>query len=234
MRRNAEVTSWKLDDGPRSASFLDLVLGGLDSDCMFSFTLALILLMFTPGPAVLTAAGFGASYGFRRSVGFVIGLLIGANLVCLAIVSGFAAVLFSVPWLRLVLVAASFGFLLFLASKIALAGVKLAFISSSRPPGIIGGILIQTVNPKAYAVMTSMVTGFSYAPDNLGFELTTKILIANVIWLPMHLMWLWAGVRLHALNLSDRTQRWINVTMAGGLVLVVLLSASSFLTAEQA
>ena len=82
--------------------------------------------------------------------------------------------------------------------------------------------------------MTSMVTGFSYAPDNLGFELTTKILIANVIWLPMHLMWLWAGVRLHALNLSDRTQRWINVTMAGGLVLVVLLSASSFLTAEQA
>ena len=64
MRRNAEVTSWKLDDGPRSASFLDLVLGGLDSDRMFSFTLALILLMFTPGPAVLTAAGFGASYGF--------------------------------------------------------------------------------------------------------------------------------------------------------------------------
>ena len=95
MRRNAEVTSWKLDDGPRSASFLDLVPSGLDSDRMFSFTLALILLMFTPGPAVLTAAGFGASYGFRRSVGFVIGLLIGANLVCLAIVSGFAAVLFS-------------------------------------------------------------------------------------------------------------------------------------------
>ena len=199
---------------------------------MLSFTAALLLIMLTPGPAVLTAAGFGASYGFRRSAGFVFGLLIGANLILLAVVTGFAAVLFSVPWLRLVLVAASFGFLLYLASKIALAGVKLAVISSSRPPGIIGGILIQTVNPKAYAVMTSMVTGFNYAPDAVGFELTTKILIANAIWLPMHFLWLWAGVQLHGLNLSDRTQRWINFIMAGGLVVAVVLSASSFLATD--
>ena len=199
---------------------------------MLSFTAALLLIMLTPGPAVLTAAGFGASYGFRRSAGFVFGLLIGANLILLAVVTGFAAVLFSVPWLRLVLVAASLGFLLYLASKIALAGVKLAVISSSRPPGIIGGILIQTVNPKAYAVMTSMVTGFNYAPDAVGFELTTKILIANAIWLPMHFLWLWAGVQLHGLNLSDRTQRWINFIMAGGLVVAVVLSASSFLATD--
>ena len=199
---------------------------------MLSFTAALLLIMLTPGPAVLTAAGFGASYGFRRSAGFVFGLLIGANLILLAVVTGFAAVLFSVPWLRLVLVAASLGFLLYLASKIALAGVKLAVISSPRPPRIIGGILIQTVNPKAYAVMTSMVTGFNYAPDAVGFELTTKILIANAIWLPMHFLWLWAGVQLHGLNLSDRTQRWINFIMAGGLVVVVVLSASSFLATD--
>ena len=199
---------------------------------MLSFTAALLLIMLTPGPAVLTAAGFGASYGFRRSAGFVFGLLIGANLILLAVVTGFAAVLFSVPWLRLVLVAASLGFLLYLASKIALAGVKLAVISSPQAPGIIGGILIQTVNPKAYAVMTSMVTGFNYAPDAVGFELTTKILIANAIWLPMHFLWLWAGVQLHGLNLSDRTQRWINFIMAGGLVAVVVLSASSFFATD--
>lgn len=205
---------------------------GLETAPVLSFTAALLLIMLTPGPAVLTAAGFGASYGFRRSAGFVFGLLIGANLILLAVVTGFAAVLFSVPWLRLVLVAASFGFLLYLASKIALAGVKLAVISSPRPPGIIGGILIQTVNPKAYAVMTSMVTGFNYAPDAVGFELTTKILIANAIWLPMHFLWLWAGVQLHGLNLSDRTQRWINFIMAGGLVVVVVLSASSFLATD--
>ena len=205
---------------------------GLETAPVLSFTAALLLIMLTPGPAVLTAAGFGASYGFRRSAGFVFGLLIGANLILLAVVTGFAAVLFSVPWLRLVLVAASFGFLLYLASKIALAGVKLAVISSSRPPGIIGGILIQTVNPKAYAVMTSMVTGFNYAPDAVGFELTTKILIANAIWLPMHFLWLWAGVQLHGLNLSDRTQRWINFIMAGGLVVAVVLSASSFLATD--
>ena len=196
---------------------------------MLSYALALIFLMFTPGPAVLTAAGFGASYGFRRSIGFVVGSLIGINLVLFAVVSGLAALLFSVPWLRLVLMAASMLFLLYLASKIAFAGVQLAFMTSSRPPGVWGGVFIQIVNPKACAVIASVVMGFNYAPDALWFELGTKILIANMIWIPMHLMWLWAGVRLHALNLSPRVQLWINFAMAGGLLLVVVLSALSFL-----
>ena len=196
---------------------------------MLSYALALIFLMFTPGPAVLTAAGFGASYGFRRSFGFVVGSLIGINLVLLAVVSGLAALLFSVPWLRSVLMAASMLFLLYLASKIAFAGVKLAFLTSSRPPGLWGGVFIQIVNPKAYAVITSVVMGFNYAPEAVWFELGTKILIANMIWIPMHLMWLWAGVRLHQLNLSQRVQLWINFAMAGGLILVVILSALSFL-----
>ena len=196
---------------------------------MLSYALALILLMFTPGPAVLTAAGFGASYGFRRSIGFVVGCLIGVNLVLLAVVSGLAALLLSVPWLRVMLTAASMLFLLYLAARIAFAGVNLSFISSERPPGIWGGVFIQIVNPKAYAVITSVVLGFNYAPEALGFELITKILVANTIWIPMHLLWLWAGVRLHALNLSQRTQRLINAGMAGGLVLVVVLSGLSFL-----
>lgn len=201
---------------------------------MITFALAVISLILTPGPGVLTTAGFGAAYGFRRSLVYVLGLFIGSNLVLLAVVSGFAAILFSVPWLRLVLVFVSLGFLLYLAAKIAFAGSKIAFIAAKSPPGVLGGILLQIVNPKAYAVMTSLVSGFGYAPNNLAFELTTKIIIFNALWIPIHLIWLWAGTILHELNLSQGQQRAINVGMSLGLVFVVVLSLFSLLNAPAA
>lgn len=196
---------------------------------MISFALAVVFLILTPGPGVLTTAGFGAAYGFRRSLAYVLGLFIGTNLVMLAVISGFAAVLLSVPWLRTVLVLASLAFLLYLAAKIAFAGAKIAFIAATAPPGIIGGVLLQIVNPKAYAVNTSLITGFNYAPDAVVFELVTKVFIASAIWIPIHLLWLWAGVRVHELNLSQSRQRLINVGMALALLAVVALSVVSLL-----
>jgi len=199
---------------------------------MIGLALAVFFLIITPGPGVLTTAGFGAAYGFKRSLPYVFGLFIGTNLVLLAVVSGFAAVLLSVPWLRTVLVLASLAFLLYLAAKIAFAGSKIAFIAATTPPGIVGGILLQIVNPKAYAVNTTLVTGFNYAPDAFAFEVTTKLLIINAVWIPIHLIWLWAGVRLHALNLSESRQRLINFAMAAALLTVVLLSVYSLLSSE--
>ena len=196
---------------------------------MISFALAVVFLILTPGPGVLTTAGFGAAYGFRRSLAYVLGLFIGTNLVMLAVISGFAAVLLSIPWLRTVLVLASLAFLLYLAAKIAFAGAKIAFIAATAPPGIIGGVLLQIVNPKAYAVNTSLITGFNYAPDAVVFELVTKVLIASAIWIPIHLLWLWAGVRVHELNLTQSRQRLINIGMALALLAVVALSVVSLL-----
>ncbi|MGB1156995.1 MAG: LysE family translocator [Alphaproteobacteria bacterium] len=197
---------------------------------MISFALAVVFLILTPGPGVLTTAGFGAAYGFRRSLAYVVGLFIGTNLVMLAVISGMAAVLLSVPGLRTVLMLASLAFLLYLAATIAFAGARIAFIAATSAPGVLGGVLLQIVNPKAYAVNTALITGFNYAPDNLPFEIATKIIIASAIWIPIHLLWLWAGVRLHALNLSPRRQRIINIGMAAALLMVVGLSVTSLLT----
>lgn len=191
---------------------------------MLTFALAVILLIITPGPGVLSTAGFGAAYGFRPSLRYVLGLFIGTNLVLLAVVSGLAAVVLSVPWLRLVLMGASVAYLLYLAAKIAFAGAKIAFIEAAAPPGVLGGILLQAINPKAYAVNTSLMTGFGFAPDNLGFEIVAKILIITAIWVPIHLAWLWAGVALHRLDLAANTQRVINMFMALAMLGVVALA----------
>ena len=191
---------------------------------MLTFAAAVFFLIITPGPGVMTTAGFGAAYGFKASLRYLVGLFIGTNLVMLAVMTGLAAVILSVPWLRNVLMFASVAYLLYLAGRIAFAGAKVAFMEAKLPPGVLGGIMLQAINPKAYAVNTSLITGFDYAPDAFMFEMISKALIMNIIWIPIHLAWLWAGVSLHKLNLSDRTQRTINILMALSMLGVVALA----------
>ncbi|MFZ5961854.1 LysE family translocator [Thalassococcus sp. BH17M4-6] len=200
---------------------------------MLTFALAVLFLIITPGPGVLTTAGFGAAYGFRPSLKYVLGLFLGTNLVMLAVMTGLAAVLLSVPWLRTLLMIASVGYLIYLAGRIAFAGSKVSFIAATTAPGVLGGIMLQAINPKAYAVNTSLITGFNYAPDNLLFELITKALIINTIWIPLHLGWLWAGVALHRLDLAPGTQRIINVLMALSMLGVAALALWSTLQEQR-
>lgn len=191
---------------------------------MLAFAVAAFLLLITPGPGVLSAAGVGVGFGVRPGLIYVVGLCLGANLVAVMVVGGYAALLLATPYIRTVLMALSFGYLLWLALKIAFAGRKLAFIQADRPPGLSGGVLLQAINPKAYVVNTALFTGFAFAESSLLAETAWKFIILNVIWIPIHLIWLQVGISLNRLNLSDRTQFAINSGMALAMVGVVVLA----------
>lgn len=192
---------------------------------MITFMAAVFFLIITPGPGVLSTAGVGSAFGYQAGLRYVGGLFVGTNLVSLAVVTGLAAIVLSVPVVRTVLLYASAGYLLYLALKIALSGSKIAFIKAERPPGFIGGLALQVINPKAYAVNTALFTGFAFLPESLLAETLLKFLVMNAIWLPIHLLWLSAGVYLHRLNLSARTHFIINVAMAISMLTVVGLAA---------
>lgn len=194
---------------------------------MLSFAAAVFLLIVTPGPGVLSAAGVGAAYGFGPGLRYVAGLFVGTNLVAVAVISGLAAVVLSAPVVRTVLMIASVAYLVFLAARIALAGARVAFIEARTSPGIGAGVALQAVNPKAYAVNTALFTGFAFHPESLAMETLAKLVILNAIWIPIHLGWLWAGVALNRLNLSLHVQRAINYAMAAAMLGVVALAMIS-------
>lgn len=191
---------------------------------MLAFALAVFLLIITPGPGVLSTAGVGSGFGVRAGIRYVAGLCIGTNLVALAVVSGLAALVLADPRIRVLLFAASFGYLTYLAFRIAFAGAKIAFVEKASPPGVVGGMLLQVINPKAYAVNTAFFTGFAFLPGNYTDEVILKFAIMNAIWVPIHLLWLWAGVSLHRLDLSDRARRAINIAMALSMLGAVLVA----------
>ena len=191
---------------------------------MLTFAITVFLLIVTPGPGVLSTAGFGAAYGYKKSLRYVFGLFLGTNLVFLAVATGLIAILLSIPSLRIFLLILSTCYLFYLASKIALAGSNIAFIKAKSPPGIISGVLLQAINPKAYVVNTTLVSGFAFYQSSFGIELVIKFFIMNSIWIPLHLLWLYVGTVLHELNLSIKNQRIINLMMSLSMVLVVVIS----------
>ena len=194
---------------------------------MFSFVLAIFLFTGTPGPGILTTAGAGAAFGFRKGIGYAVGVVCGATTVFLLVASGATALIFSVPYARTILLVASVAYLIYLAAKIAFAGANVAFISTNTPLRWHNGVLLSLINPKAYAVMSAMALGYRFLPENYPVEAAIKILMLLAISIPIHLAWLWAGAALRDLNLSHKQQRAINIAMASAMLLAVGLALLS-------
>ena len=193
---------------------------------MIVFALAVFLLLITPGPGVLSLAGVGAAFGWRQGISYLSGLFIGNNLVCIAVISGLAAVILANSSIRMTLLVVSAAYLGYLAFRIAFSGAKIAFIQMAKP-GLVTGTTIQLINPKAYAVHITLFSGFAFYPNDFFIETAIKLLIANVIWILIHFFWLYLGVKINQLKLPEKTQRITNVFMAICLLAVVGLSVWS-------
>ncbi|MEM7564655.1 MAG: LysE family translocator [Pseudomonadota bacterium] len=196
---------------------------------MIAFCLSVLLLLITPGPGVLSTAGVGAAFGFKPGLRYVTGLWIGTNLVALIVISGLAAILLAIDWTRNLLLFGSAAFLCYIALKVAFAGNRIAFIDATEIPGLRAGIILQIINPKAYAVNITWFSGFILLPDSLITETVIKFFIINLIWIPIHLGWLAIGSLVNQLDLKPATHRLINFAMAAAMLFVVGLALWSLL-----
>jgi len=196
---------------------------------MLAFIVAVFLLLVTPGPGVLSTAGVGAAFGFRPGLRYVAGLCLGTNLVALIVVSGLAAIILASEWARNALLLFSALYLTYLAIRIAFAGRRIAFITATSIPGMRAGLMLQLINPKAYAVNLTWFSGFVLLPEAMLLETLLKFLIINLVWIPIHLLWLLAGSAVNRLDLSPRAHFCINAAMALAMLAVVALAIVSLL-----
>lgn len=191
---------------------------------MISYMLAVIILMAIPGPALLTIFGIGAAFGYAAGIRYVIGIYIGANLVALIAFSGLSTALLQYPGMRTLLMGVSLTFLIYLAFRIAFAGSNFGQSKNAAPPGIRSGIILQLVNPKAYMTVSALYLSFPIMPDTPLTEAIVKLGLANIVWIPGHFVWLYAGVRVNQLNLSQRTSRNLNIALAAAMLGLVSIS----------
>ena len=191
---------------------------------MVAFALAVFFMIATPGPAVLALAGVGAAFSFKDGLRFLVGLTIGYLLVWAFVITGLASVVFSVSYMRTIFLVIASGYLIYLSFKIMMKGSKIAFISPENLPNLMDGIILQLVNPKAYAFHSILLSGFVIYPNDIILETICKFIVMNAIWIPLHLVWLFMGVSIKKVNLDPYIQRKINLVMGLSLFLVAILS----------
>ena len=78
------------------------------------------------------------------------------------------------------------------------------FLKSQDIPGITHGVMLQLVNPKAYIVNLTFIQVLLFSCKLLVLEILIKLIITNLIWIPIHLIWLYAGVLLYEMPLSEK------------------------------
>lgn len=191
---------------------------------MLTFAIAVFVLAATPGPALLSILGTGAAFGFRVGLKYVIGALVGANVVILLVISGLANFLESLPQIRVILIFISLCYLSYIAFQIATSNANSGLERTTNLVGFKDGVIIQLINPKAYAVALALFSGFPFSKQTLFVEIYLKLLITNVIFIPAYLAWLLAGVKLNSLNLSHKKARIVKIMLAFLMLVAALVS----------
>jgi len=188
-----------------------------------SFLLAGVALTGSPGPNTLGLAAASAAYGLRRSLRLMAGSVIGVFVVMAATATGLTGLVLAQPGVAPVVSVAAAAYMLYLAYRIATAP-PMASGSSERAPGFGPGLFLGLGNPKAYAAMAALYSGFTILPsDPVGDALVkTGMLLAMIV--AVDVVWLLVGSALTRASQRPAVHRAINVAFA------VLLVASVGLT----
>lgn len=192
---------------------------------LLAFLLAGFALAGSPGPNTLSLAAAGAAFGARRSVGYMIGLVIGMAGVMAITASGLTGLVLALPGAAPIVVAASALYFVYLAIRIATAPPLTDNKSQHNEPKFFGGIFLSLVNPKGYAAMAALFSGFVLIPSRYELDVAVKIVVLTAIIILVNIVWLTGGSALTRFFREPRTNRIINVIFAVLLIASVAVAA---------
>ena len=129
----------------------------------------------------------------------------------------------ALPGAAPVIGAVAAAYLCYLAYRIATAPPLADHDAAARPPTALGGVLLQLFNPKAYAAMASLFSGYVLIAQQPRLDALVKggLLLAMVI--VVNVTWLQVGATLTRWFRDPAANRAINLAFA-----VLLLASVAF------
>lgn len=187
-------------------------------------TLILFLfpLAYSPGPGNLFFAAQGARFGVLSTLRANLGYHLATFAVTALIGFGAVSAAADAPRLFMVLRALGAAYVLWLALRLARAGV-IDSAPDARPAGVFDGAALLLLNPKAYAIIALMFSQFaglsSLGPVREVLMITAVFTLNNCIAFGF---WTLAGARLAALFQAKASARVLNIGFGVLLGLVAL------------
>jgi threonine/homoserine/homoserine lactone efflux protein len=148
---------------------------------LLAFILAGFALAGSPGPGTLSLAATGAAFGARRGVAYMTGINFGMVGVMTVTATGVVGVVLAVPGAVPVVTVLAGAYFLYLAFRIATAPPLTEHDEQRRPPSFGAGVFLSAVNPKGYAAMAALFSGFMLVRDRLVLDAAVKIAVLAVI-----------------------------------------------------
>jgi threonine/homoserine/homoserine lactone efflux protein len=181
---------------------------------LLTLVLASAVVMGSPGPSTMSVMAVAASFGVRRSLGYVSGLVLGTSAVLAAIATGVVAVLLSVAGLAPVLTFASAAYIFYLAFRIATAPPTTRQDRDGPAPSLAGGFLLGIANPKAYFAIAAVFTGSTLAEHSPALDSLLKAAVLAIMIVIIHSGWLLAAASLAGFLRDPLRSRLANAVFA--------------------
>jgi threonine/homoserine/homoserine lactone efflux protein len=153
------------------------------------------------------------------------GIIVGVVAVLLMTATGVTGLILAQPALGPAIQIVAVAYMLWLAWKIATAPPLTAGTESGRPPSFAAGLFLGVGNPKSYAAMSALYSGFVLARQ-AELDIALKLLVLLVMLCGVAACWLSLGAALTRSFRDPATSRAINIAFA---VLLVVSVAFAFL-----
>jgi threonine/homoserine/homoserine lactone efflux protein len=202
-------------------------MGQINYDELLAFIMVAVALMGSPGPATLSLAAAGAAFDFKGSRRYLVGLTFSSMLTIVAVAAGIFTAISTIPYAPELLGSIGIIYIVYLAYKIATAPPVGKQQNISENPKFINGFMLGISNPKLYAAMAALFSGFQIIPQSSVQSTYLQVIICFLILWILNPIWLFMGSALRSMLHEESTSRLVNrsfsVLLIASVILVVML-----------
>jgi threonine/homoserine/homoserine lactone efflux protein len=190
--------------------------------------IALFLFALSPGPGVFATTSKALSSGFKNTVPFIKGILLGDLILFLLAIYGLAAIAETFNALFLLIRYLGSGYLIWLGIKIFRSppgNVNTATITNSRRSNFLGGLSLTLGNPKVIIFYISFVPTFIRLDTLSTLDVVVVSLVATLVLGSVLLFYAytasWARELFKSSNAQKKMKRAAGTVMIGTGILLL-------------
>lgn len=167
----------------------------------------------TPGPNNLMLMNSGASFGIKKTIPHVLGVVIGFDIMVMLVGTGIMGVFERYPMGAEILKVASIAYLLYLSYQIATStSAPEQTDAQAKPMSFLQAALFQWINPKAWTMALTAISVYATSTDFKAVLFVTVVF--GLINLPSVSVWVFLGKKMQSILTNQTRLRAFNMTMA--------------------
>ena len=186
----------------------------MSQSLLTAFVVFSAVMYFTPGPNNVMLLSSGLTYGFRRTLPLLAGIVIGCAFMVGAVGLSLGTLFITYPVLRTVLRYAGAAYLVYLAAAIAMSGPVVPGQDNARGPlTFMAGATFQWVNVKGWVMVIGTITAYA-AIASFPWNILIQVAISLLMGVMACGTWALFGSALRPWLTSAPAVRVFNIVMA--------------------